>query len=96
MNDPRNSIIPPEAQALIENLQARLLLKSDQVGRLVAVCMQAYQAQLSPKSEVSVALLEEIHRVWPGWSPAEAPAERKAWPSNAEAGTTRLRRVGKR
>ena len=68
--------------AYAELTESRLELSKarQDIGALVYCLKQAYNAQLSERSLLSISLLEEIHRHDPKWVP-EPRAPRAAWPT---------------
>lgn len=66
------------------HLRVKLSEAQEDMGRLLCICKQAYNAQLSERSSLSVSLLEEIHRHEPDWQP-EPRARREPWPTKEKS-----------
>lgn len=77
--------------AEMTELRLKLSQAHQDIGALVWICKQAYNAQMLKKNPIAISLLEEIHRHEPGWQP-DARAEARPWPTNGELGTTRIKK----
>jgi len=73
-----------------EHLRAQLSVAQRALGGCVYLMKQAYEEQPNPRSIMAVALHDAIKELDCRWEP-QPRAQRQPWPTNAEAGTTRLK-----